>query len=88
MMQAMNTQSSTTQPQLRMTQSISSHSSTPTSSTAAPHGTSKIDQQNKEILEKFNLKAPNIVSPIHGIAGDIFSSSFKHLDSTAAGKNC
>ena len=88
MMQVMNPQSSTTQPQLRMTSSISSHSLTPTSSMTAPHGTTKIDQQNKEILEKFNLKAPNIVSPIHGIAGDIFSSSFKHLDATAAGKNC
>lgn len=88
MMQAMYTQSSTTQPQLRMTSSISSHSLTPTSSTAAFHDTSKMDQQNKEILEKFNLKATNIVSPIHGIAGDIFSSSFKHLDATAAGRNC
>ena len=76
-----------TQPPFKMTSSSSSHSLTSTSSIAKHHGSPTMDQQKHEILEKFDLKSSNMVSPTHGIAGDILSSSFKHLDSSAAGKH-
>ena len=75
-----------TRPPLKMTSSTSSHSLAPTSSTAGHQVTHNMDHQKQEILDMYNLNFPNMVSPTHGIAGDILSSSFKHLDVSAVGK--
>lgn len=86
MMQTTTASSNITQPPLKMTSSTSSNSLTPTSSTAGHQVTPTMDHQKQEILDMYNLNFPNMVSPTHGIAGDILSSSLRHLDVSAVGK--
>ena len=86
MMQAMKYQDNKAQLSPKLASSSSSQSLSPTSSVGVSHAIPKITQQKQEMLEKFNAKASNVVSPTHGIAGDILSSNFRHLDATTAGK--
>ena len=86
LVQTTTSSSNITQPPLKMTSSTSSNSLTPTSSTAGHQVTPTMDHQKQEILDMYNVNFPNMVSPTHGIAGDILSSSFRHLDVSAVGK--
>ena len=86
LIQTTTSPSNMTQPPVKMSSSTSSHNLTPTSSTAGHQVSPNMDHQKQEILDMYNLNFPNMVSPTHGIAGDILSSSFRHLDVGAAGK--